>query len=103
MSRDEAVRITTAGVSPADEIRSRQRRYLWSMALRTVCFIGAIAIGPGALRWALIAAAVFLPYVAVVMANATDHRGSGQDLVTGLGVHPELTNSSDSHPFDGRG
>lgn len=39
------------------------------MAIRTVCFIGAI-IASGWLRWALVAGAVLLPYVAVVMANA---------------------------------
>ena len=39
------------------------------MAIRTVCFILAI-VASGWLRWALVAAAVFLPYVAVVMANA---------------------------------
>jgi hypothetical protein len=103
MARDEAVRITTAGISAADEMRHRQRRYLWSMGVRTVCFVGAIAIGPGVLRWVLIAAAVFLPYIAVVMANAADRTGSEQDLVGGLGGQKELpTNSRDSHPFDGR-
>lgn len=44
------------------------------MLLRTVCFVGAIAVGPGPLRWLLLAGAVFLPYVAVVAANATDRR-----------------------------
>jgi len=39
------------------------------MAIRTVCFIGAI-IASGWLRWALVAGAVLLPYVAVIMANA---------------------------------
>lgn len=39
------------------------------MAIRTVCFIGAI-IATGWLRWALVAGAVLLPYVAVIMANA---------------------------------
>lgn len=39
------------------------------MAIRTICFIGAI-IATGWLRWTLVAAAVALPYVAVIMANA---------------------------------
>jgi hypothetical protein len=40
-----------------------------SMAIRTVCFLGAI-VTTGWLRWTLVAGAVLLPYVAVVMANA---------------------------------
>lgn len=39
------------------------------MAIRTVCFLGAI-LASGWLRWLLVAGAVLLPYVAVVMANA---------------------------------
>jgi hypothetical protein len=40
------------------------------MLFRTACFIGAIVVGPGWLRWVLVIAAFVLPYVAVVMANA---------------------------------
>ena len=68
--RDDAVRITTAATSRQDDISARQRRYVMSMAVRTACFIAAIAVGPGWLRWVLVAGAVLLPYVAVVMANA---------------------------------
>ncbi len=50
------------------------------MAIRTACFIGAI-IADGWLRWALVAGAVFLPYVAVVMANAGRSRSSGKKPV----------------------
>ncbi len=39
------------------------------MLIRTVCFVGAVA-ADGVLRWLLFAAAVFLPYIAVVLANA---------------------------------
>jgi hypothetical protein len=73
----DAVRITTAAASRADDIASRQRRYVFSMAIRTACFIGAVAVGPGWLRWVLIVAAVFLPYVAVVMANAANSKDDG--------------------------
>lgn len=72
--RAEAVRITSAPHSRADDIATRQRRYLISMAVRTGCVIGAVVVGPGILRWVLVAGAVFLPYVAVVIANATDNR-----------------------------
>ncbi|WP_235735945.1 DUF3099 domain-containing protein [Nocardioides alcanivorans] len=65
----EPVRITTAAPSRSEEINHRQRRYLFSMLIRTVCFVGAVA-ADGWLRWVLIVGAVFLPYVAVVFANA---------------------------------
>ena len=54
------------------------------MAIRTLCFIGAIVVGPGWLRWVLVAGAFLLPYVAVVMANAASPRVEGADL-----LHPE--------------
>ncbi|KRF17123.1 hypothetical protein ASG90_07300 [Nocardioides sp. Soil797] len=70
----EAVRITTAAPTRAQDIAARQRRYLVSMAIRTVCFVGAVAVGPGWLRWVLVAGAVLLPYLAVVFANEPPER-----------------------------
>ena len=67
--RTEVQRITTAQEALSAEQSRRTRRYLISMAIRTVCFIGAI-IASGWLRWTLVAGAVVLPYVAVIMANA---------------------------------
>ena len=61
--------ITGAQAPLSADQRARTRRYLISMAIRTVCFIGAI-IASGLLRWALVVGAVLLPYVAVIMANA---------------------------------
>jgi hypothetical protein len=65
----DSISITGAQVSRVEDNRAREKRYLMSMAIRTVCFIGAI-LASGWLRWALVAGAVLLPYVAVVMANA---------------------------------
>lgn len=50
------------------------RQYLWTMALRTACFIGAFFF-EGWLRWTCVALAVILPYFAVVLANAVRPRG----------------------------
>ena len=73
-----AVRITTAAASRNADIAARQKRYLLSMGLRTVCFVAAVvtalAGGPGLVVGILIAAALVLPYVAVVMANAASSR-----------------------------
>lgn len=84
------VRITTAPESTAADISHRQRRYVISMAIRTLCFIGAIVAGPGWFRWVLVAGALFLPYVAVVMANAASPRVEGTQLQDGAAQHPEL-------------
>lgn len=89
-SRDpHTVRITTAPSSAADEIAGRQRRYLVSMAVRTVCVIGAVVAGQGVLLWVFIAGAVLLPYVAVVLANTSHRKDDGFDLRQ-TGSHREL-------------
>ena len=79
----EVHRITTAAPGlTADQI-TRRRRYLISMTIRTLCFIGAV-LAPPPWRWGLVAAAVLLPYIAVVMANARrdEPAGSGLEVFT---------------------
>lgn len=97
--QEDSVRITTAGINRAEEIDHRVRGYLVSMTIRIVCFGAAVAVGPGWLRWVLMTGAVFLPYVAVVMANATDRRDSGSALSTAISPHT-LTGSGDRRPLD---
>ncbi len=71
--QEHPVNITSARTSHSEDLHKRQVRYLMSMGIRTVCFVLAI-VTDGPLRWMLVAAAVFLPYIAVVLANATDRR-----------------------------
>jgi len=61
--------ITSASIALSLDQAGRKRRYLISMSLRTICFIGAVFTS-GNLRWALIFGAIFFPYIAVVIANA---------------------------------
>ncbi|TDE17895.1 DUF3099 domain-containing protein [Actinomadura sp. 6K520] len=65
--------VTDAPRPMSEDIEHRQRRYLVSMGVRTVCFVGAVlAAVAGAPAWAvliLVAGALVLPYVAVVVAN----------------------------------
>ena len=68
-------RITSAAPALSDDQAGRQRRYLISMAIRTVCFLGAV-FTQGALRWTLIVGALVLPYLAVVIANAGRESGT---------------------------
>src|SRR3954447_7086168 len=80
----EAVRITSAAASRNDDIATRQRRYLLSMSLRTVCFVGAIIASLLEIHWLwpiLIVGALVLPYIAVVMANASTTKADGFALV----------------------
>jgi hypothetical protein len=83
------VRITTAPQNARDDIDRRRRRYVMSMTIRTLCFVGAV-LTDGWLRWVLVAAAFLLPYVAVVMANSASPRIEGADLVQPHSGHKEL-------------
>lgn len=46
------------------------RIYLIQMGVRVGCIVGAVAVGRGWLLWVFIAAAVVLPYTAVIFVNA---------------------------------
>jgi hypothetical protein len=65
--------ITSARPGVRDDVDSRTRRYLFSMGVRTVCFLGAV-VASGWLRWVLIAGALVLPYLSVVFANSGRER-----------------------------
>jgi type III secretory pathway component EscV len=88
--------ITDARDAGSKELSTRMRRYTVAMAFRLACFVG-MAFVDGWLRWTLLAFAVFLPYVAVLLANQSDQRtehsvvehGAPQDalqLTTGAGI-----------------
>jgi hypothetical protein len=81
---DAPIRITTAGSTAQADLARRQRRYIISMSIRTVCFIGAAVAGMAGLTWVwpfLILAALVLPYVAVVGANANNSRADELPLM----------------------
>jgi hypothetical protein len=70
---DPPILVTTAGKSPSQERDERQRRYLITMGIRTLCFILAIVLVGVGLRWEAaiaVVASLVLPWVAVVVANA---------------------------------
>jgi hypothetical protein len=69
--RDAQVHLVTTARRPhSEEISGRARRYLISMGIRTVCLVLAIFVLDGWLRLIAIAAAIVLPWFAVVLANA---------------------------------
>lgn len=61
-------RITNAAEPHSADLDRRMGRYLWQMAIRTACFIGAY-FASGWLQWVLLLGAIVLPYIAVVLAN----------------------------------
>src|SRR3954454_7572889 len=95
------VRITTASAGAGADIDSRQKRYLIAMGIRTLCFlvVAGLAIGhagPGWLPWIFVVAAVVLPYVAVVMANASKTKSDGFKLRSGPSQDRQLPRSTKS-------
>jgi hypothetical protein len=66
----DPIRITTATRSHSEDINARQRRYVISMTIRTICFLLAVVSMGHWFMWVFLVASFVLPYVAVVMANA---------------------------------
>jgi hypothetical protein len=72
--KPEPVRITTATRSHSDQVWAREKRYMVTMGIRTVCFVLAVVFFlagmPAWLTWSFVVGSLFLPYIAVIMANA---------------------------------
>lgn len=73
--------ITTVSESPEAERNSRMVKYLIAMTIRVVCIVAAIFV-EGWLMWLCFAGAIFLPYFAVVLANAQAPRSGRLETVT---------------------
>lgn len=69
----EVFAITGVTQGTTESQKHRQRRYLISMSIRTICWILAIVTN-GWLRWVFFVGALLLPYFAVVIANAGRER-----------------------------
>ncbi|GAA4688620.1 Protein of unknown function (DUF3099) [Promicromonospora umidemergens] len=89
--------ITSAPEPLAVDQSRRTRSYLIQMSIRVVCIIGAVMVD-GWVRWALVAAAVVLPYSAVLIANSgRDHVTHDTSPVTPPAA-PALTELPDASP-----
>jgi hypothetical protein len=96
--------VTSAPASGSDDQGHRIKRYLLTMGIRVVC--GALAVvTEGWVRWAFVALAVVLPYIAVVMANAVGPR-SGQSVApvdhTAPAALPEARAEHEDRTIHGR-
>ena len=95
----EPFRITTATRSRNEDIAARQKRYLISMGIRTLCFVLAVVSIGHWFMWVFIVGSFVLPYVAVVMANA----GGSPDPGGPDYFDPEPEHRSLEGPADTRG
>jgi hypothetical protein len=77
--------ITSIPRSPQDDRHSRVLQYSIAMGIRMVCIVLCLFVHGW---WLLIpaAGAIVLPYIAVVLANATTQRGSASVLRPGAVV-----------------
>lgn len=69
MAKTKVYKISGAGAGLAGDQQSRSRRYMWSMAIRMLCF-GLALISQGVLQWIFLLGSLVLPWIAVVIANA---------------------------------
>ena len=76
-SSNHAPSATSLPRAPRDEAGARSARYLLMMGIRILCFILMVVIQPyGWYTWVLGAAAILLPYLAVVSANVGEEARS---------------------------
>jgi hypothetical protein len=69
-SSSHAPSATSLPRAPRDDVDARSIRYLVTMGIRVACFVLMVVITPyGWYTWVFGAAAIFLPYIAVVSAN----------------------------------
>ncbi|HUP99614.1 MAG TPA: DUF3099 domain-containing protein [Aeromicrobium sp.] len=85
MNQDPVYSVTSARSGQRDDIGGRERRYVISMAIRTLCFVGAVIAWQTVGAWLgaiLFVGALVLPYTSVILANAgTRSQGTGVDLL----------------------
>ncbi|MFD2758842.1 DUF3099 domain-containing protein [Gulosibacter faecalis] len=60
--------VTSMTQSAEEERRARLRQYMLTMAIRTACFLLMIVVR-GPFLWVLALGAIFLPMIAVMLAN----------------------------------
>ncbi len=92
MSKTQSV--TSLEVSPEEERRNRFIKYTVAMIIRSICVVLAVLVPLGWLTVLFAAGAVFLPYFAVVIANAQGSSSSSSSKRTAEA--PTISISADS-------
>ena len=85
----EVVSITDAGAPHSDEIRSRMIKYATAMGIRMAC-LGLLFVLDGWFKLIAVAGAVFLPWIAVVIANGGDMAEAPSEHLIGVPLQGEL-------------
>ncbi|MEY9848069.1 DUF3099 domain-containing protein [Streptacidiphilus sp. MAP5-3] len=105
MGKSKAVRITGARSSLTEDVKGRQRKYMVSMAVRTICVILAVVLWSESRIAAIIAlvGGTVIPYFAVLFANA-GREGPPKTPETFVGYQPPpMLGAGSAAPTDGEG
>jgi len=89
--------ITSIGVSPEDERKSRMLRYTLAMTIRVICIVLAMVV-QGWLMWLFFAGAILLPYFAVVIANGIGTGHQKKDLPKAVAPTLQITADQFKNP-----
>ena len=90
----KAQSVTSLEVSPEEERRSRFIKYTAAMIIRVICVVLAVIVPLGWLTVLFACGAVFLPYFAVVIANAQGSKSSNSSKKSAEA--PTISISADS-------
>jgi hypothetical protein len=81
--------ITDAAAAHSDDMRERMIKYAVAMGIRMVCLI-LIFVVDGWFKLIAVAGAVFLPWIAVVIANGSDKAEAHSDALLDYAPYAEL-------------
>lgn len=85
--RNRSANITSMPLTAEEERAARMRKYTLMMIVRVLCLLALLWVR-GPLMFVFAAGAIFLPYFAVVVANAIRSRGTPPVERPGLGELP---------------
>lgn len=101
-SDPEVHSITDAAGAHSEDMRQRMIKYALAMGIRMVCLV-LIFVVDGWFKIIAVAGAVFLPWIAVVIANGNDKAEGHSDLLLDSAPLPELESPPAPSPEDGHG
>jgi hypothetical protein len=91
----EVVSITDAAAAHSEDMRERMIKYALAMGIRMVCLI-LIFVVDGWFKLVAVAGAVFLPWIAVVIANGSDKAEVHSEALLDYTPYAELGAAEDS-------
>ena len=89
--------ITDAAAAHSDDMRERMIKYAVAMGIRMVCLI-LIFVVDGWFKLIAVAGAVFLPWIAVVIANGSDKAEAHSDALLDYAPYAELESAEGLQP-----